>query len=185
MTMPGDKAKLINATDSALADQQGLSSIYRIEVHFTRSPKQGNLCGAITVFRNNSFDMDLNPLTGTPLEAKKALEQLQEEASKQTEVRVGDPIYFRESDGQWLAWAMDKALELYDKYGGADIIVKAPKLKIREVRTAGTIASRRSNIEGLFTSLRDIDRLLREGYAWDPWSESARRGKINAMMGKR
>ena len=185
MTLPGQKAQLINVTDQALADQQGISSIYRIEIHLTKSPEKGVLCGAISVFRNNSYDMDVNPFVDGSPSAQELAEKLKEEISTQTETRIREPIYFRETDGQWIEWALKRALDLYDEYGSADILVKAPKLKIREVRTSSSIAAGRSDLSRVFTTLKDIDQLLRNDFSWDPWTKTMRRGRIDAQMGKR
>ena len=180
MSIPGEKGKLVGLLDNALADEVGLSSVYKIEITFSRSPK-GVKCGAITVFRNNSFDLAMNPL----LVDTKKLQEMEKEISKQTEVMSQDPVYFREDKGQWIDWAITEALKMYDRFGGADIIVKAPRLRIREVRSSSTVAMLRNDTETLFKTLRDIDALLSQDFRWDPWSRTTRRGKINALMGKR
>jgi hypothetical protein len=180
MSAPGDKAKLVNLFDNSLAIEAGLESVYKIEVFFTRSPG-GVKCGAISIFKNNSIDLAANPL----LTDAKKLQEMQDELSKQTEVMYQDPIKFRADRGQWIEWAMSEALRFYDKFGGATIVVKAPRLKIRERRSSGSVASGRSDMRNLFKSLRDIDRLLSKDFKWDAWSGTIRRGEVNKDKGKR
>jgi len=180
MGAPGDKAKLVNMWDNSLAAEAGLESIFKIEVFFARS-KRGVKCGAITVFKNNSLDLAANPL----LIDDKKLQEMQRDLSSQTEMMYQDPIKFRADRGQWINWAMTKAMELYDKFGGATIVVKAPQIKIKETRSSGTIASRREDMGSVFTSLRDIDSLLSDDFKWDPWSRTVRRGIIDGDKGKR
>ena len=180
MSAPGSKASLVNMWDNGLAAEAGVESIYKIELIFSVSPK-GTKCGAICVFRNNSIDLAQNPL----LVDQKKLEQLEKELSKQTEMMAQDPIKFRADRGQWIDWAITEMLRLYDRFGGAKVIVKAPRLKIREARTSSQVAQLRSQPELLFTSLRTIDQLLGQDYKWDPWSKTVRRGEINASKGKR
>lgn len=181
MSIPGEKASLVNLMDNSLALETELTSLTKIEVLFAKSPKKGVLCGSLVVFRNNTFDGgELNPFLD-----KRDQKTIQEHANKQTEVMAIDPIHFRETDGQWISWAMTKALELYDRYGSADVIVKCPKLKIKCKRSSREVAAGRSDVDALFPVLRDIDRLLRMGYTWDPWNTAVRRGLVNAEMGKR
>ena len=178
MSGPGEKAKLVDMWDNALSIETGLTSVYKIEVFFMITQK-GNKAGAITVFRNNSFENVFNPA----LEDNKVIEEMEKEISNQTEVMHQDPIKFR--DPQWIEWAMNKTLEIYDKFGGADIIVKAPQLKIREKRISSSVAAGRSSIDALFPSLKDINDLLTKDFRWDPWSRSVRRGKIGRGVGER
>tara|TARA_Y100000310_G_scaffold316055_4_gene367340 strand:+ start:183 stop:725 length:543 start_codon:yes stop_codon:yes gene_type:complete len=180
MSAPGDKAKLVNLWDNSLAIETGLESVYKIEVFFMVTPK-GNRAGAITIFRNNSFENVFNPA----LADEKLLKEMDRRASEQTEVMYQDPIKFRARDGQWIDWAMEKALELYDKFGGATIVVKAPQLKIREKRSSSAVADGRSSIDSVFVSLKDINDLLTKDFRWDPWSKTVRRGKIGREAGKR
>ena len=181
MSGPGDKAKLVDLFDTALAVETGLEAIFKIEVTFSKSPKKGVKCGSISVFKNNSIDLAVNPL----LVDKDHLQKVESELGKQTEVMYQDPIYFREDQGQWMDWAMAKALKISDRLGGANIIVKAPKLKIREIRSYSEVASGRGDMSTLFKSLKDINHLLDGDFKWDPWSKTVRRGHVNAKMGKR
>tara|TARA_Y100000310_G_scaffold343002_1_gene448682 strand:+ start:633 stop:1175 length:543 start_codon:yes stop_codon:yes gene_type:complete len=180
MGAPGDKAKLVDMWDNALAIETGLESIYKIEIFFTRS-SSGVKCGAITVFKNNSIDLAVNPL----LVDNEKLREMEADLSKQTELMFQDPIKFRATDGQWIEWALDKALEVYDRLGGADIIIKAPRLKLKEHRTSSSVAANRSDLQSLFVTLRDIDKLLSDDFKWDPWSQTVRRGDVNASKGKK
>ena len=138
-------------------------------------------CGAITVFKNNSIDLSANPL----LVDTAKLQEMEKEMSKQTEVMFQDPIKFRADKGQWIDWAMAKTLELYDKFNGATVIVKAPRLKIKERRSSAAVAASRSDLRELFGSLKDIDQLLGGDFKWDPWSQTIRRGEVNRDKGKR
>ena len=97
-----------------------------------------------------------------------------------------DPIYFKETEGRWIGWAIDKALELYDSYGGsAKVALKCPRLRIRSVRSPKEVARLRASPQGLFPKVKDIDQLLEKGYKWDPWNNVVRRGRIDAILGKR
>lgn len=190
---PGDKAKLLNILDNQRADQSGLQPMYSIEITVGKSPKLGVKCGAISVFRLNSVAGDfadkLDPKKFKPenlAQARAKAQELEDELNKQTEVMHQDPIMFKETEGRWLPWAIDKSLELYDRFGGsAKISLKCPKLKIRVVRSPKEVASLRSTPRELFPVIRDIDVLLEKGYAHDPWRNVVRRGRIGADMAKR
>jgi hypothetical protein len=167
-----------------------LVSLYRIEVQVGRGLKSGVKAGAIVVFKLNTVDMNfeksLNPKRYDPEKVARVQQEMQDEVNKQTEMMHSDPIYFKETEGRWLPWALDKALEMYDRYGGAATIkLKCPKLKISVTRSAKEIASMRSSPLDLFPVIRDIDQLLERGYSYDPWSEKIRRGRISAGMSKR
>ena len=180
----GDRAKLITALDNQFAED--LVPLYNIDVQFGKSPKRGIKCGAITVFRMNSVDMNFSDKYDLSKVNAETLRAVQDEANRATEVMVKDPILFRETDGQWIAWALDKALELFDRHGGgARITVKCPKLRITQRRSPKTIARLRSSPRDLFPVVWDIDRLLEGGFAYDPWAKKIRRGRVNAKMSKR
>ena len=99
--------------------------------------------------------------------------------------RCKDPVYFKETDGRWLPWAVKKSLDLYDSFGGnASITLKCPKLRIRVKRSSKEVAKLRGSHEGLFPVVRDIDQLLSRGFNFDPWSKVIRRGEISAGKGK-
>jgi hypothetical protein len=181
MPMDGQKAKLITSLDRDAADDAGIRSSFRIDLLLVKSPKMGVKCGTIAVWRNNTFDLDLGgALTGT-----KTLEALKDEVSNQTEVMYQDPIHFRESDGQWLPWALEQVMKIYDRVGGADVIVTAPRLKIRMEASSGKVSAGRSDLMKVFPKLKDIDRLLDANFSFDPWSRSVRKGLINAKKGVR
>lgn len=187
MPAPGERAKLISALDNQMA--KDLEPLYRIEVQVGRSPQKGVKCGAIVVFRFNTIEMDferkLNPHKYDPHVMQRA-QEIQNEINKQTEVMHTDPEYFKETEGRWLPWAIDRALELYDRHGGnASIALKCPQLRIKMKREPRQIASMRSNPRELFPILADIDALLERGFNFDPWSDQIRRGRISAEMSKR
>jgi hypothetical protein len=188
MPAPGERAKLVNALDNQMSDELGLEPLYRIEVAVALSQK-GVKAGAIVVFRLNNIEMDfeskLNPKKFDPKVIEKANE-MQDFVNKQTEVMFRDPEYFKETEGRWLPWAMDRALELYDQFhGNASIALKCPQLKVRRVRSPKAVANLRSNPRELFPEVSDIDALLERGFNYDPWSKTIRRGRINAEMSKR
>lgn len=191
MPAPGQRAKLINALDNQMADD--LVPMYRIEVTVGRGKKSGIKAGAIVLFRLNSVDLDFerklnltNPDPRTVQHNLARAQEIQDEVNKQTEVMHQDPIYFKQTEGRWLAWALDKALEMYDRCGGsATIALKCPSLRISVKRTAKDVASLRSNPMDLFPVIRDIDQLLEKGFSYDPWSKQIRRGTISAKMSKR
>jgi hypothetical protein len=189
----GQKAKFLNLVDKAQADEQELTTLYSIEIVVMKSPKKKVKCGAISVFRLNSVAQDfasqLDPKKFRPeylRHAQERAKEIQEEINKKTEVMVQDPTYFRETDGQWIPWAIDEALRLYDRFGGsATIKLKCPKLKISVTRSAKQVAAMRSDYEQLFPVMKDIDALLDREYAYDPWRQAIRRGRIGADMAKR
>ena len=186
MPAPGQRAKLLNVLDHRMADD--LQPLYSIEISVTRSPKNGVKCGAIVVFRLNHIDMDfaskLDPKKYDASVAQRA-QEIEDEIGKQTEVMHIDPVYFKETDGRWLPWAVKKSLDLYDSFGGnASITLKCPKLRIRVKRSSKEVAKLRGSHEGLFPVVRDIDQLLSRGFNFDPWSKVIRRGEISAGKGK-
>jgi hypothetical protein len=188
MPAPGQRAKLVNVLDNQMSDD--LVPLYRVEIQVGKSPKQGVKCGAIVVFKLNSVDLDfkksLDPSKYDPEKAARVQQEIQDEINKQTETMHVDPIYFKETEGRWLPWALDKALELYDRFGGnASIKLKCPKLKISVTRSAKDVARLRSTPRELFPVIQDIDQLLEKGYTYDPWGKVIRRGRISAEMGKR
>jgi hypothetical protein len=189
---PGEKAKLVTALDHQMSDD--LQPLYSIDITVLKSPKKGVKCGAITVFRLNEVDLDFETTLRKRKKRKdhpnlrliEQAEQLEKEISQQTEVMFQDPILFREPDGQWLAWAVDKALAMYDRFGGcAKISLKCPSLRIKVVRGMKEIAAHRSDPRKLFPVMADIDQLLDRGYSYDPWTKKIRRGRVNAEMSKR
>ena len=162
---PGEKAKLLNLIDNDRADRTALTAMYSIEITVGRSPKLGVKCGAISVFKLNevakNFEDLLDPKKfkpGNELEDRRRAQEIADEVNTQTEVMHQDPIMFKETEGRWMPWAIDKALELYDRFGGsAKISLKCPKLRIRVVRSPQDVARLRSNARELFPVVRDID----------------------------
>jgi hypothetical protein len=182
-TAPGQKAKLINLLDHQLADD--IKPLYSIEVVFSISPKTMTKCGAIVVFRLNQVDMDLGKkLKGdhSPdflAQKQKALQEIQNEVNKMTDVMYQDPIYFKETEGRWMAWALERAMRLFDQLNGnADITIKCAKLKISQKVPRRKIVVGRADPRALFSTAWDIDRLLNKKYKFDPWTNTVRRGRI-------
>lgn len=188
MPAPGQRAALINALDKQMADD--LEPLYRIEVQVARTQK-GVKAGAIVVFRFNTIEMDFeSKLRARPGESHQHMlakaQEIQDHVNKQTEVMCRDPEYFKDTEGRWLPWAMDRALELYDQYGGnASISLKCTQLRIKVKRGPLSIAKGRSDMRGLFPVITDIDALLERGFNYDPWRDEIRRGRIDAEMSKR
>lgn len=194
MPTPGEKAKLLDLLDAARADRLAGTSHYTIEIYVTKSPKKGIKCGGITVFQKHqvideNLNEKLNPATFDAEDLAKAqavAQEIADDLNQQTETIVVDPILFRETEGRWIGWAIDKALELWDSYhGNASIVLKCPKLKIRAACSAQTVAARRANPLDLFPIVQHIDALLDGDFVYDPWTRQIRRGRVGADMAKR
>ena len=185
----GEKAKLITALDNDAAESAALRPLYSIEISLERSPEKKVLCGAITVFRLNNIELGTGMekiLKATGPAVQKAIKEAHDIANEQTEVMYQDPILFRETDGQWVAWAIERALRFYDQFGGnAKIVIKSSKLRIREERTKQEVAAKRNEPRNLFKVAWDMSELLKKGFSWDPWTKTIRRGRISAEMSKR
>ena len=128
----------------------------------------------------------MDPSKYSPEKAAQIQQEVQDEVNKQTEMMHTDPIYFKQTEGRWLHWAVEKALEMYDRFGGnASIKLKCPKLRISVTRSSKDVARLRGSPRDLFPVINDIDQLLERGYTYDPWGKIIRRGKISADMGNR
>ncbi len=170
--LPGEKARLVNLIDNAQADQAALVATYCIEIVFSVSPKLNEKCGAIVIFKMNDMDVDV----ASDMIAQK----MKEAASELTQTMYRDPEYFKESDGRWVPWAIERAVQLYDKLGSAEIVIKAPRLKIRHKLSSAEINSGRADMKSLFRTAFYIDELLTRGFTFDPWRNVNRRGIIGA-----
>ena len=170
--LPGEKAKLVNLLDSVQADKAALTPTYSIELVLSKSPSKGVKCGAIAVFKMNDLDVDVA--------SDKIAEKMKEAASELTQVMYCDPEYFKEPDGRWLPWAINRTLELFDKFGSAEIVIKVPKLRVRHKLTSSDISKGRGNPKKLFEAAFLADELLNGDFGWDPWRKAARRGIIGA-----
>jgi hypothetical protein len=180
---------LLNVLDERMADD--LQPLYSIEISLGRSPKKGVKCGAIVIFKLNSVDLNLDktfdPTVYDPSVVERA-QEIQDEVSKQTEVMWCDPIYFKETEGRWIEWAVNKALELFDKApisGNAKLSMKCPQLRVNVFRSRKEVTKLRGSHRKLFPVAADVDRLLSGGYSYDPWTKKIRRGRISAEMSKR
>jgi len=190
---PGQKAKLLTLIDNERADRLDVVPLYSIDITVGVSPRQNVKCGAVTVFRLNKVAQDfadqLSPKNFRPEDVEKAQRRAQEisdELNTQTETMSQDPLFFRATEGRWIPWAIDEAMRIYDRVGGAaKITLKCPTLRIKVVRSPQQIAAGRSNLRDLFPVVRDIDHLLERGYAHDPWKNVVRRGRIGAEESKR
>ena len=92
-----------------------------------------------------------------------------------------DPIYFKETEGRWVGWAVERAMSLYDRLGSsADISVKCSQLRIKRKIPRREVQDGRGDLRNLFKVAWDIDRLLDKKYKFDPWTNEIRRGKIGA-----
>ncbi|MEC8306334.1 MAG: hypothetical protein VXZ72_00540 [Chlamydiota bacterium] len=175
MSLPGEKAKIINMLDHTMADE--LVTLYSIELALMKSPKKGTKCGAIVMFKLN------NELEGVDWKKDadpREIFQAKKELSEQTDMMFRDPEYFKISEGRWIPWALTRVMELYDQVGGADVVIKCPKLKIRQKLTRKEVAAGRNDLKKLFWTAWDIDKLLDKNYKYDPWLQQIRRGKIGA-----
>jgi len=180
MAAPGEKAQLLTALDNHAAEN--LQPLYIIDLQLEKSPR-GVKCGGITVWKLNDEDFGLDLDEG---ELKERLEASRTGMESWTEKIWRDPVLFRETDGRWIPWALRECLALFDKLNGdACVRVKSSRLKFRQVVSAHDIRVRRSNLRQLFAPVFDADRLLDAGYRYDPWSDSVRRGRISAKLGKR
>ena len=187
MDLKGKRAQLLNIIDTSRADAAELEPLYTVEVTVSKSPG-GVKCGAITVFRTNPIAFDYERLLArenmSHEELAKALaasDEIQREASKQTDTMHMDPIYFKQAppDGRWIPWALKRALELYDQFGGsARLMLKCPRLKIRVSRSPRDVAQMRSDLNALFPVVRDIDELLDREFKYDPWRKEIHRGIV-------
>lgn len=176
----GHRLQLINALDAAMADD--IDPTYTIEVALAKSPRKKVKAGAIAIFKAQEIQL---PDPGSTIDPR-AMQEAQRAANKQTEALDRDPVYFVETEGRWISWALDQVIALYDSLGGnARVILKAPQLKIRQVVSSKRIAAQRSNLRELFSVAWDIDRLLDKDFRYDPWKKVIRRGKISAAMAKR
>lgn len=182
----GDKAKFITALDNQMAEE--MQPLYSIDVMLSRTSK-GVKCGAISVFKMNLVDFKMPEkydFTKTGDHLMREMDDLKKAASQQTEVMDRDPIFFKESEGRWILWSLEKAISLYDECGGmARISVKCPKLRVEQRRSAKQVAALRSDLRQLFPVAWDIDRLLSGDFTYDPWTKRVRRGAISAEKAKR
>ena len=174
-----EKIKLLDALDRRMADD--IDPTHTIELALLKSPK-GVKCGAICIFKHTVLDLRV-PEKFDPI----ALREINDMVSKQTESMYRDPEYFRETDGKWIPWALDRVIKIYDSLGGnAKIVVKCPTVKVRQQVSSKGIAAGRGDLKELFSGAFEIDRLLDRGYRYDPWLDAVRRGSIiNAAMARR
>lgn len=187
MGFTGEKLKLVNALDNQFADE--LQPLYSIDIILAQATKTKVKCGAITVFKMNLVDLKLDgryDLTKTNTALQTEIERAREEASRQTEIIYRDPILFKETEGRWISWAIDHALQIFDELGScARISIKCPRLKIEQRRSAKQVLALRHNPRELFSVARDIDRLLSGNFNYDPWNHIIRRGPIDAAAAKK
>lgn len=183
----GEKSKFLTLLDNQAAEE--LIPLYSIDIHLGKSPKKGVKSGALSVFKLNEVDLKMPEkydFTQTNPKVLKEIKEAHKRASESTEILVGEPLMFKETEGRWIQWAIEEALRIYDQYNGnARISLKCPKLKIQMRRSSKEVANLRSNIHDLFPVAWEIDRLLDKDYSFDPWSNRIRRGRINALMSKR
>lgn len=187
----GAKTQLLTLLDNEQSTKASLVPLYSIDILLSKSPTLGVKCGAISIFRLNKVASDFESKlkdTGSvdPRHVQAKAEELEAELNSQTEIMERDPILFRETDGRWITWAIDTALQHFDRVGGsAKVSLKCPKLRIKVVRSPSEVAKLRGEPEALFPVIRDIDRLLSADFSFDPWRKVVRRGRIGADMAKR
>lgn len=187
MGFTGEKLKLVNALDNQFADE--LQPLYSIDIILSQASKTKVKCGAITIFKMNLVDLKLDPrydITKASTAVNLEMERAREEASRQTEFLYRDPILFKETEGRWIHWAIDRALQIFDELGScARISMKCPRLKIEQRRSAKQVLALRNDPRELFSVARDIDRLLSGNFNFDPWNNIIRRGPIDAFSAKK
>lgn len=182
----GDKAKFLTVLDNQMADD--LQPLYSIDIMLSKS-QSGVKCGGITVFKMNLVDFKMPgkyDFTKQNQGLAKEIEAAKQAANRQTEIMDRDPILFKETEGRWVIWALERAMEIYDEVGGtARIAVKCPRLRIEQRRSSKQVAALRSDLRSLFPVAWDIDRLLSGDFTYDPWTKKIRRGTINAEKARR
>lgn len=183
---PGERAKFLTVLDNQMADE--LQPLYSIDVMFSKSAK-GVKCGGISVFKMNLVDFKMPEkydFTRADPRVLREMEEAKQKANQQTEIMDRDPIFFKETEGRWILWALERAISIYDEVGGgARIAIKCPKLRIEQRRSSKQVAALRGDLQQLFPVAWDIDRLLSGDFTYDPWTKKIRRGTINAASAKR
>jgi hypothetical protein len=180
MAAPGAKAKFLNQTDMMLADD--LQALYSIDLALAKSPKLKVKCGAITVFKTNNEQLDLNPEKFD----EKSIVEMQQQLRDTTQVMWGDPELFKESEGKWLPWAIERMFQLFKQFNGnATFAIVCAELQIHERISKSRILKERSDPKKLFATAFEVDRLLDKDYRFDPWLKRIRRGRIGAKFAKR
>ncbi len=185
-TAPGDKAKLINALDTARVDSEhdAILPTYSIELAIALSPQKRRLAGVICVFRNRHHSPDLTKMLARPnVTAEQIREAEQQAQTEQQTQQLDRPMirFCKEVDGRDLAWACEKVLKLFDDLGGdASISLAAPSLRVMERISKKSAMKRRSNPREMFKTIWNARKLLEAGLNYDPWGQDMRRGRIGA-----
>lgn len=174
--MFGQKLKLMNALDKAMADNS--KDLFTIELLLTKSPRKGVKCGAIAIYMLSKQSDQLDWKADVdPLEKFQAEQSLNE----MTDVMIRPLEMFKADDGRWLNFALPRVLEIFDEFfKEAKIVIKSPKLKVKHVLTKEQILKGRGNPRTLFKTAFDIDALLTKDFNFDPWSKQIRRGHVGA-----
>lgn len=170
--LPGEKAKLVGMLDTIQADKASLTPTYTIELVLSKSPQKQVKCGAIVIFKMNDLDIDVA--------SEEAAQKMKEAASELTQTMYRDPEYFKKTDGRWIPWAIERCMQIFDELQSAEIVIKVPKLRIRQKLTYSDIVNNRSDTRKLFEVALLADKLLDGDFGWDPWRNVARRGIIGA-----
>lgn len=180
MSALGKKAKVVNIFDNAMASQ--IQTLYSIELSLMTSKSKKVKCGAIVVFKLN----DIQDLDWKDQADATEVFEAQKELNEMTEVMYRDPEYFRQTEGRWIPWAINRTLQIFDELGtNADISIKSPRLRIAQKIPRSEIISGRADPKKLFWTAWDIDKLLDKNYQYDPWLKQIRRGRIGPKMAKR
>lgn len=183
MVLLTDKFKDLSAWDNVAAqDATGLTR-YTIELMISKS-KLGAKCGGICVYKiADAIKPDFTAATSP--EDLRNVNELEREIAKEIQTIHEGPILFAELEGKWLPWAIDEVMRLVDKYNKtAAVIILAPKLDIRESISRESVNSRRGDLRAMFRTLFLADTLLDKDYAFDPWGQQVRRGRVGAKEGK-
>lgn len=174
----GQKAKLINAVDQAMADQ--LQTLYSIELNLAISPAKKNVCGAIVVYKLHNvmdqFDPDKKQISD------EEWNELSKHMADQTQVMEAGPFYFKaddyESPRHMLGWAIDETMRLFDQYGtNADVAIKCRSLRVKHRMSRAAVLAGVGQERELFKTAFECVKLLRMGFDYDPVTEDIHRGK--------
>lgn len=177
MSTSSGKAKLLNVVDGLLADSPKLVPTHAIELAIGKSPRMGNIAGAVTVFKSTFLDLDVQPGNGITAEE---MTEMQKQISETTQIAFLGPDYWSATvNGRGVEWAQDRCLELFDRFeGDAYLTIVCAQLKIYERVSKEKVRRLREDPRRLFATTRKILQLLAGDYEFDPWGKVIRRGRI-------
>jgi len=178
MPAPGERAQLLTMLDNMRAENE-LLPMYSVELSLALAPKTKKVAGAIVVFKQRVETIDeraaLRP---------EEINELMAEAAKSTQTMHTDPEFFAEHvNNRGLAWAYDRMLTLFDRYGrDVSFAICCSALNIHERVSRKQILAKRDNPRQLFRTAKRIEDLLCRGFVFDPWGGVIRRGRIGPRL---